>query len=98
MPDIGPYETERDASQTEAVRAVYAAFDADPGAGKMAPHNTAILTAACEAAGVRLGAYDSRILEWMGTWEPQTCQVIAGLVGRAYEAGRAGIEREPGAG
>ena len=85
MADIGPYETEREASRTGAVRAVCAAFDADPGVGKMAPHNTAMLTAACEAAGVLLGAYDTRVLEWMGTWEPQTCQVIAGLIARAAQ-------------
>jgi hypothetical protein len=76
----GPFQTEREASQTKAVRAVYAAFDADPGAGKMRPHNTAMLTAACEAAGVELGAYDRQVLAWLGNWEPATCAVIAGLI------------------
>jgi hypothetical protein len=84
--DHGPFET-ADQARTPAVLAVYAAFDADPGAGKMAPHNLAMLTAACQAAGVELGAYDARILAWMGSWEPQTCAVIAGIIRRAYLAG-----------
>jgi len=97
----GPFQTEQEASRTEAVRAVYAAFDADPGPGKMAPHNVAMLTGACEEAEVVLGAFDARQLEWLGTWEPHTCVVIAGLIIRAHEAGRAaaaeGAETEWGA-
>jgi hypothetical protein len=85
--DHGPFETEREASQTADVRAVYAAFDADPGAGKMAPHNRAMLASACEAAGVELGAYDARTLTWLASWEPVTCAVIAGLIMRAWAPG-----------
>lgn len=87
--DNGPFQTEREASGTKAVQAVYAAFDADPGPGKMRPHNVAMLTAACAEAGVALGAFDARQLEWLGTWEPHTCAVIAGLITRAHEAGKA---------
>jgi hypothetical protein len=79
----GPLETEQEASQTEAARAVYAAFDADPGPGKMRPHNLAMLTAACEAAGVDLGAYDRRTLEWLAGWEPGQCAALAGIIRRA---------------
>jgi hypothetical protein len=89
MAERGPFQSESEASRTEGVRAVYAAFDADPGPGKMKPHNVAMLTAACEAAGVILGAFDARQVEWLGTWEPHTCAVIAGLIIRAHETGKA---------
>jgi hypothetical protein len=49
----GPLETEAQARELPAVRAVYDAFDADPGVGKMAPHNFLMLVSACEAAGGR---------------------------------------------
>lgn len=79
----GPYETDRQAAADPAVRAVYEAFAATPGAGKMTPLNERMLTAACEAAGVELGAYDRRIVTWLAGWEPQVCAVIAGLITRA---------------
>lgn len=84
---LGPFETEREARELPAVRAVYAAFDRDPGAGRMAPHIHRMLSEACTAAGVQLGAYDRRILAWLAGWEPQTCAVIAGLISRANLAG-----------
>ena len=89
---LGPFETEREVRELPAVRAVYAAFDRDPGAGKMAPHSYLMLVKACEAAGIDLGgasSYDRRTLAWLAGWEPTTCAVIAGLITRAYEAGRA---------
>jgi hypothetical protein len=79
----GPFETERQALGTPAVRAVYTAFEAAPGLGRMQAPNLAMLRAACEAAGVELGAYDLRILAWLAGWEPQICAVIAGLITRA---------------
>jgi hypothetical protein len=82
----GPYETEAQIRELPAVRAVYDAFDADPGAGKMAPHNFAMLINVCEAAGVTLGgpsSYDRQILAWLAGWEPQACAVVAGLITRA---------------
>lgn len=87
--DHGPFESEDQACATSAVRAVYKAFDANPGAGRMAPHNLAMLTAAAEAAGVELGAYDRRQLGWLAGWEPTTCAVFAGIIHRAHEAGKA---------
>lgn len=79
MPErLTPVETEAQARQLPAVRGVYAAFDSAPGVGRMAPHNLAMLTEACAAARVELGAYDTRILGWLAGWEPQTCAVIAG--------------------
>ena len=89
MGEHGPFESERQASGTEAARAVYVAFDADPGPGKMAPHNLAMLTAACEEAGVELGAFDAGQLRWLSGWEPHVSVVIAGLIVRAHEAGKA---------
>ena len=87
---LGPFETEREAREVPAVRAVYDAFDAAPGVGKMAPHNYLMLVRACEAAGTDLGSassYDRQILAWLSGWEPQTCAVIAGLISRANLAG-----------
>jgi hypothetical protein len=84
---IGPFGTEREALLTPAVRAVFAAFDRDPGAGKMAPHNHRLLCEALATAGVELGAYDHRIALWLATWEPQTVAVIAGWASRANLAG-----------
>ena len=83
----GPFETEAQASETPAVREVYEAFGASPGAGRMAPPNHQLLCGALAAAGVELGAFDHRIVSWLAGWEPATCAVIAGLVSRAHAAG-----------
>ncbi len=83
-PVTGPYDTEAQALELPEVRAVYEAFDADPGAGKMAPHTRRMLDTALQAAGVDMGAYDNRIAAWLSQWEPQTVAVIAGWVSRAY--------------
>jgi hypothetical protein len=34
-------------------------------------------------AGVEVGPYDQRILDWLTGWEPQTVEVIAALIERA---------------
>lgn len=82
MPDHGPFETEDEARTTPAVRAVYEAYRE----AKSSLSGTPIIAAACEAAGIELGAYDARILAWMRNWEPATCAVIAGLIARAWDA------------
>jgi hypothetical protein len=83
-PAAGPFATERQAR--DAARQVYDAFAADPGPGKMAAPNLALLTDAVNVAGVRLGEYDRRILDWLAaSWEPTTCVVIAGLITRAAD-------------
>jgi hypothetical protein len=46
-----PVESEEQARALPAVRAVYAAFNADPGVEKMTPHNRRIIEDACAAAG-----------------------------------------------
>jgi hypothetical protein len=81
MPDTwGPFETERDA-RTAALRHV------EPESGwsiLRAPQNRELLTGACKTAGVTLGAFDTRILDWVaGTFEDSACAVIAGLILRA---------------
>jgi hypothetical protein len=95
--DNGPFETEDEARMTPAVRAIYDAMRSsgltDAEIAATDAMRTALITDACDAAGVTLGAYDQRIAAWMGNWEPQTCQVIAGLIARAFEAGR---QPEPG--
>ncbi|HUK73793.1 MAG TPA: hypothetical protein VLW50_34460 [Streptosporangiaceae bacterium] len=82
----GPFETEQQARELPAVRAVHEACAAAPGVGRMAPHNKQMLEDACTDAGVAAGAYDRRILAWLAGWEPQTCAVIAGLITRAHAA------------
>ncbi len=83
---VGPFDTEQQARELPEVRAVYAAFRADPGVGKMGPSNHRLLCEALAAAGVELGAYDHRIALWLANWEPQTVAVIAGWVTRASQA------------
>ena len=82
----GPFDTEQQVRGLPAVQAVYAAFDADPGVGKMAPHNLRLLLDALAEAGVYVGAYDIQIAQWVAGWEPQTVAVIAGWVQRAGQA------------
>ncbi len=85
--DYGPFDTEQQVRELPAVRAVYAAFRADPGVGKMGPSNHRLLCEALSAAGVELGGYDRRIALWLTTtWEPQTVAVIAGWITRASQA------------
>jgi hypothetical protein len=55
--------------------------------------NAAMLTRACEVAGVPLGAYDKRILDWLGGFEDSVCGVIAGLIVRAAAGERAAIQQ-----
>ncbi len=84
----GPFETQREALDLPAVKAIFEAFRADPGVGRMAPHAQRMLEEACAAAGVELGAYDRRVLAWFAGWEPQMCAVVAGLITRAHDSGR----------
>ena len=79
----GPYETE--------LEAVKAARIWETQGQTMLSASLTMLIEACSAAGVTLGAYDTRTLEWLaGHDQPQRCAVVAGLIERAYEAGKAG--------
>jgi hypothetical protein len=85
----GPYQTEAQAREQPAVRAIYDAAYADRRRGVMAEGSHRLLEEACSAASVELGAYDQHILAWLAGLEPQTCAVIAGLITRAACAQRA---------
>jgi hypothetical protein len=76
----GPYDTER-----QAADAASHILNSPPEAWRNGCHR--LMEDACTAAGIRLGAYDHRILLWLAEWEPSTCAVIAGLITRAHNAG-----------
>ena len=79
----GPYETE--------LEAIKAARIWETEGQTMLSASLTMLIEACSAAGLKLGAYDTLILEWLaGHDQPQRCAVVAGLIRRAYEAGKAG--------
>jgi hypothetical protein len=80
----GPFETERGAR--EAARHIY---DIEPTVGAWTEPNLALLMDVCADAGVVVGEYDASILRWLAGYEPSTCAVIAGLVTRAHDAGKA---------
>jgi hypothetical protein len=91
----GPLETEADARNLPAVRAVHET----PGHGdtwKAERHrrNAAIIPAALAAAGVQAGAFDRQVIAWLANWEPEKPGVIAALIERAYESGRAAAARD----
>lgn len=54
------------------------------------------LLAACTEAGVEVGDYDRRVLDWLAGWEPTAAQVVIGLIGRAHAAVWATCEAEDG--
>ena len=79
---LGPFDTE---AQARAA----AQSAADPGLLPIkAPQNRRLLGRTTKAAGVAMGRYDDRIVEWLSIWEPSTVVVIAGWVSRAFEAGQ----------
>lgn len=89
----GPYETDRRVRELPAVRAIYDAMYASHRRGVMGELGYRLLDEACEAASVKVGAYDHRILIWLAGFEPETCAVVAALLSRAQAAGSA---RPPG--
>jgi hypothetical protein len=83
MMPAGPFETETQARELPAVRAVYERMHVSARRGAAGEDCRELLAAACAAAGVQLGAYDRAILDWLAGYEPQTCAVIAGIITRA---------------
>jgi hypothetical protein len=82
----GPFETEREA-RSSAHEVV------PPEEGWSILHksqNLVVLQQACEVAGIELGAYDRRILDWLSGFEDSICGVVAGLVARATAVARPG--------
>ncbi len=79
----GPYETE--------LEAIKAARIWETEGQTMLSASLTMLVEACSDAGLMRGAYDTLTLEWLaGHDQPQRCAVIAALIQRAYEAGKAG--------
>ena len=92
----GPYETDRRVRELPAVRAIYDAMHASRRrGGVMGELGYRLLDEACEAASVKVGAYDHRILIWLRGFEPETCAVLAGLITRGYQAGTAMTGERP---
>lgn len=81
--DHGPYETAQQAADT--ISEAYGLSYGLP-TGTMGQVSRDRIIAACDAAGVELGAYDRRIVNWLAGWEPETCAAIAGLILRASKA------------
>lgn len=76
----GPYETERQAR--DDCRDIYHLMRHGAVGASTAELRRRLLNA-CEDAGVDLGEYDRRILEWLTGWEPETVQVLVGIIRRA---------------
>lgn len=91
--EYGPFDTEREARATRAAAVIRAAFDAAPGYGASIPARLKVMTDACEASGVALGAWDLGFLQGVAWREVADCVSLAGMIRRAYEAGKAA--REP---
>lgn len=87
--EYGPFGSESEALATRAAAVLRAASAANPGVGAGDPARLKLLTGACEAAGVVLGDYDLRLLRWLSKYENTTCVRLAGMIHRAYEAGKA---------
>jgi hypothetical protein len=81
----GPYETEQEAL-ADSLWVTHGKEDPDV---DMDSYNIAGVAAAL--AGVELGAYDKRIVEWLAGWEPSTVAVVCGWITRARQAGRAAL-------
>ena len=101
MPEHGPFSSEQEAAATAAVRQARAAWYAivasgvRPVAGKHIPLHLQIMTDALTAARVELTAYELGTFRWLANYEDTTCQVIAGVIERAYQAGLAAAVTTP---
>lgn len=85
----GPFETGEQVLALPAVKAIYDAMHASTRRGVMAELGHRLLDEACAAAGAELGAFDHTVVLWLAGFGPQYCAVVAGLVTRAHQAGRA---------
>jgi hypothetical protein len=81
----GLYETAAEVAAEPLVRDTHLIAR---GGGDMDAENQLRLLAACQDAGVQLGAYDRRILAWLSGWEAETVQVVIGIIGRAAQGSR----------
>jgi len=92
--EYGPFNSEREALATRAAAVIRAAFDAAPGYGASVPESLKVMTDACDAAGVDLGAYDLGFLRGVAWRESADAVSLAGMVTRAYQAGLARRDRD----
>ena len=84
MDDVmGPYETRAEAAAEPMPREIADLHGAAPARNVVWRH----LATACEQAGIDLGEYDRATLRWLCGWEPETVQVVIGLMSRAHAAG-----------
>jgi hypothetical protein len=90
----GPFDSERQALATRAAAVIKAAFDAAPGVGASVPESLKVMTDACAAAGVDLGTWDLGFLRGVAWGETANAVSLAGMVTRAYRAGKAGAFTE----
>ena len=93
---IGPYETEDDAlggPLRQEIRAIHQSGEFRQNEISQAVRAAQLrhLEDACRDAGVELGAFDRRIVEWLAGYESSTVQVVVGLIARAA-AGEDGCE------
>ena len=87
--EYGPFDTEREALATRSAALIRAAYEAHPGVGASVPECLRILTDACEAYGVALGNWDRGFLKGVAWGETADTVSLAGMITRAYEAGKA---------
>jgi hypothetical protein len=84
-----PLETEDQARSLPAAQSAWAHYEAALAPGAAPDPNLAMLTGACDEAAAALGAFDLSTLTWLADFTPETCAVVASLITRAHEAGRA---------
>lgn len=93
MTGWGPFETRDEASHHPAVREIHEKRHQWTGPVTRETREadeamiSALILGACDEAGVTLGAYDRRIVEWLSGWEPEVVAVIAGLIRRTAAQG-----------
>jgi hypothetical protein len=84
-----PIKTEAAAQKLPEVAAIYAQAREQRRRGAFHDGNRTMLAGALEGAGVDLGGFDVRVMEWLCTWEPTTVAAVTGWIRRAA-AGCAG--------
>lgn len=92
MNEHGPFATERQARATQAAARIRAAYDAHPGVGASFPEALEVMTDACAECSVVLGDYDLSFLRGVSQGESMDAVRLAGMIRRAYEAGKAARE------
>lgn len=80
---MGPYDTEQQAAAEPMPRRWAGLRHAGRPGCEIRDLKRQALLDACAAAGVQLGNYDRRVLDWLAGWEPTVVQAIAGIISRA---------------